>query len=216
MKSTPIIFSGPMVRAILAGRKTQTRRIVRNQPFESEHRKGEWLRSCGRNTWASNLRCEETYKHGSSIILGSREYFEPFEDWMMEVCPYGVGDELWARESIVWSAGEKLHRYAADNAVVPDLGSLKPRSCPSIHMPRWASRITLPVTERHIEPLLNISDADGIAESAASEASFLDLWNSIHGDGASLRNPFVWALTFTVKENRVSDFAKPMTAGGTR
>ena len=134
MKSRPILFSGPMVRAILEGRKSQTRRPLKPQPI------------CGDDP-----------------------------NWIRPPCPYGEpGDRLWVRESTKeHCAGiASFARYAADNAMVRENGNClatwwysRP-TCPSIHMPRWASRITLEITDIRVERLQKISREDAIAEGA--------------------------------------------------
>ena len=190
MKERPILMSAPMVRAILAGAKTQTRRVMKGtQP---------WGMKDGRPEWA---------------IAGS----EPR-------CPYGVlGDRLWVRET--WAQNEnqlsetrmdRSYAYAADNAGrALDNGGEKPWR-PSIHMPRWASRITLEVTGVRVERLQDISEADAIAEGISFSAAFggyhtedgrhfhctdpiesyASLWDSIHGAGSWDANPFVWCVSF--------------------
>lgn len=135
MESRPIIFSGPMVRAILEGRKTQTRRPLKPQPI------------CGDDP-----------------------------NWIRPPCPYGEpGDRLWVRESTGFasdvSSGRIIGRYLADGSPVMRDGEpadwwYSRRLCPSIHMPRWASRITLEITDIRVERLQKISREDAIAEGA--------------------------------------------------
>lgn len=218
MADRPIIFSAPMVRALLAGRKTQTRRVLKTQPDTTgdPSGSGEW---------------------GAVNRYG---YWRP----AAEVRPYQVGDQLWAREAL--DLGDITRpighaTYAADGADV-DLrhsgaavwaGEYKRRFVPSIHMPRWASRLTLTVTDVRVQRLQDISNEDAIAEGIephghafsgygkhadvwmAPYDSFASLWNSIHGPkprkraGGTLpprkvgvetwdQNPWVCALTFEV------------------
>ena len=185
MKERPILFSGPMVCAILAGRKTQTRRVMKcRMPhdrivdmlrYKDADRKptGEW-------GLCSHERVISEHIH----------------------CPYGApGDRLWVREThYVQSAGYadgsgKLILYKAD-------GDAPTTWTPSIHMPRWASRITLEVTEVRIERLQNISAADSVAEGCDSCTpcdQFRALWTFIHtadGPNGWAANPWVWVVGF--------------------
>jgi len=240
MNARPILFSAPMVRAILDGRKTQTRRAVKPaelqrsddiEPYDG--RPGEWV-------------CWRGGEHHSTII-----------------CPYGIpGDRLWVREK--WRIGawdENTGRVALDYVDEPrrewleipddDDGELfntiwqqstddamavgarvdydgnyrwKPgespcRWRPSIHMPRWASRITLEITDVRVQRLQEISEDDCIAEGidrvksgpfgfrdyewldaqTGIEAwkSYASLWDSINGKRAPWSsNPWVWCITF--------------------
>jgi hypothetical protein len=179
-KERPILFSGPMVRAILAGRKTQTRRIVKNQ---------EWY----------NLKGD----YGDRLRGVDR-------------CPYGhPGERLWVRETWFCATGEPgpaLCHYQADG----DRPEFKGLWKPSIHMFRWASRITLEITGVRVERLQDISEADAIAEGIAKHSdqwidypagksaagwsdprkSFTSLWQSINGGDSWNANPWVWVVEF--------------------
>lgn len=126
-------------------------------------------------------------------------------------CPYGVaGDRLWVRETFALEsksyAGDKV-RYRADGK--PTSGAWRP----SIHMPRWASRITLEITGVRVERLQEISEADAKAEGViptgrrathkwcngedvSHRRQFADLWDSLHGKGAWEQNPWVWVVEF--------------------
>lgn len=219
-KERPILFSAPMVRAILEGRKTQTRRVVKPQPkfIHAQDGYGPLLQIVGKGVWFNN---------------------DP-----NNTCPYGqVGHGLWVRESwgvqhcFDWippseipKAAQELHReihihYTASE----DLGGLIQR--PSIHMPRWASRITLEIVNVRVERLEEIGEDDAIAEGIAPNwcgnidewdakkhgwknylknedgtecmyptSSFRSLWDSINaprGHGWAT-NPWVWAISFKV------------------
>lgn len=185
MTSRPILFSAPMVRALLAGRKTQTRRAIKPQPQPNGGRRltklAPYLCEDGRWNWVLAAT-----GHGTG---------DPF------LCPYGApGDELWVRET--WAQGLVACVYHADGTKVQ-------RWQPSIHMPRWASRITLRIEEVRIERLQDISEADAIAEGApavslhdldgasiAPSRRYRELWESINGAGSWRENPWVWAITF--------------------
>ena len=142
----PILFKDEMIRAILDGRKTQTRRIVKP------------------------CKCK-----GSLWELAPHEIAGEINRGHYRNCPYGKpGDRLWVRESTKEHCAviASFARYAADNAMVRENGNClttwwysRP-TCPSIHMPRWASRITLEITDIRVERLQKISRDDAIAEGA--------------------------------------------------
>ncbi len=201
MTDRPIIFSGLMVRALLDGRKTQTRRVLKP-------RKGEWIENG--QIWA---------------------HFDDGPDTLP--LPYRCGDRLYVRES--WAPLDALNHidcgpqalacrgfYRADENTTP--GEIS-RWRPSIHMPRWASRLTLTVTEVRAQRLQEISEADAVAEGinpspggwwsgaegqagTTPQAAYALLWNSLHGPDAWDANPWVVAVTFTV-EHRNIDTQEP-------
>ena len=186
MKERPILFSGPMVRAILEGRKTQTRRIVK------VNEAGQWVchavRSC--------LNPEESWQR----------------DVMASECPYGKPvDRLWVREAWchydLWRPGPngygRICYRASGDEPIASFSNVKPdRWRPSIHMPRWASRITLEVVSVRVERLQDISAKDAIAEgccdptSSTPKRAFEWLWKSINGPGSWEANPWVWVVEF--------------------
>ncbi len=201
MKERPILFSGPMVRAILAGRKRQTRRVLKCQPVEERSRLNV------------GTYCPTVIRRGEE-----EPGVETFGAWSDDgefavPCPFGQpGDRLWVREMwsayrchITDSARESFPSicYHADSTTAKIIDKRvwkyeaegdKAKWRPSIHMPRWASRLTLEITDVRAERLQAISDADGVAEGYDSAESFLA------GDWASpLRasNPWLWAITCT-------------------
>lgn len=157
MKERPILFSGSMVRALLDGSKTQTRRIIKVQPPAD----GFQLTTCmsttgdrreeGKHRWAK--------VDGVSIVEGGKDYF---------ACPHGYpGDRLWVRETFASSAHGPTAAvlYRADNHVRPGLGDFDGEPWrPSIFMPRAASRINLEIIGVRVERLQDCSEADAIAE----------------------------------------------------
>lgn len=228
MKDRPILFSGQMVRALLAGEKTQTRRVLAKQPQPNGgkglHPVAPYQTPSGMWTWVLAAT-----GHGNG---GGNEF----------LCPYGQpGEMLWVREcfSYGFSVDKDVERrhlitpwFWADGN--PEQGDYaKPR--PSIHMPRWASRTTLEITGVRVERLNSISEMDayheGIdvegepylaAESAksagvncppASVCAYADLWDSINGSGAWHVNPWVWVVEFKVHQKNVDYFIESMTKG---
>ena len=227
MKERPILFSAPMVRALLDGRKTQTRRVAK---FTDA---GYLKEPCGHRRWHRG------------------------DPDAVQACPFGgIGDRLWVRETwkfTGWSGdGEPWIHYRADDKQVFIDGRNIPETWgellmdvwsvlsaednfqidqkaadrkwrPSIHMPRWASRITLEVTGVRVERLQEISEDDAKAEGVepwvigdgwreyglppsveaagthplrSARDSFASLWESINGPGSWEANPFVWVIEF--------------------
>jgi hypothetical protein len=213
MKERPILFSAPMVQAILRGEKTQTRRRVamprKRDSFVLIGENGGW--------WPYQSDDGE-----SALCNDSNEH--------RYACPYGVpGDRLWVRETwrITSSTVDEaraitedimsgtavgyratyvnaLHRHGVSIADAEALCSNEIWR-PSIHMPRWASRITLEITGVRVERLQDISRGDAMGEGCpfpnmASGPSprdwFAQLWTDINGAGAWDANPWVWVIEF--------------------
>lgn len=212
MKERPILFSGPMVRAILAGRKTQTRRIMKPQPS------ADFLPEVG--CYHPTLIDRDGEMHPGPERFGAADENEDYPS------PYGrPGDRLWVRES-GWQPPPVTPRmlregadtwpaylYAADGEEEEWCREHGWQWRPSIHMPRWASRITLEITGVRVEPVWNITEADAGAEGAvqwwleserkpllASEVNargaFSQLWKSINGEASWDANPWVWVVEF--------------------
>ncbi len=201
MKEHPILFKSDMIKAILDGRKTQTRRVIKPQPHFPHMPDVYADLYDGGPEWA--------------FWMPDNRMTEP-RTWK---CPYGVpGGRLWVREkfAVMSNMGfaNKLPRsvlYAADSSTSPNL-----KFRPSIFMPRWASRITLEVLSVRIERVQDISNADILAEGiiplegnpSADDLwdafedfyarAFRDLWDSINakrGYGWD-KNPFCWVVEF--------------------
>jgi hypothetical protein len=176
MTERPILFSAPMVRAILEGRKTQTRRVVNPQP-------------------SSGVRTSVFV--GSGVEDGHGREIRP---------RYGVpGDRLWVRETWAEPSGNRpdIYRYRAD---FHDHADTRIRWRPSIHMPRAACRIGLYINAVRIERLQAITDADAIAEGIDGKTlgqpprlDYANLWNQLNekrGFGWDV-NPWVWVIDFS-------------------
>jgi hypothetical protein len=216
--SRPILFSAPMVRAILQGTKTQTRRLASKDIGEAiEFLGGSCDETAPVSTdafsmeWAESLDDDGRTVRAQWCIWGA-EY--PEEGCLPIGNGYGnVGDELWVRETWAWPVEEEVI-YRADpqaEALVarwrknPNFPQVKWN--PSIFMPRQHSRITLRLTGVRIERLQDIDEAGAKAEGAEPMASpgaptrhvaaYRNLWGHLHGGDASwLKNPWVWVLTF--------------------
>lgn len=215
MKERPILFSAPMVRAILDGRKTMTRRVIKKQPLDI-------LPMNVPNQWCALDEWGEDGNKGS-----------------IRACRFGVpGDQLWVRETfgIFDRAGnERAIAYKADGDDGPatwvevpkdkyfkdDYFPADERWRPSIHMPRWASRITLEITDVRVERVQEITEKDSALEGTLEcdglfdEAeycrltkemgdamgdltpAFRQLWDSINGKTHPWEsNPWVWVISF--------------------
>lgn len=197
MKERPILFNAEMVKAILSGRKTQTRRVVKFP-----------LRDV-------NMGCE----------LSGNELAGEVKAGDYRNCPLGQpGDQLWVREAIfpaplemqsepprktLWNIayrdGQQLVKLAPA-AYNPTIYNYE-RWTPSIHMPRWASRIDLLITSVRVERLNSLTNADAKAEGYPAEREidggstdpwlwFRDLWDGIYPDNTFKVNPWVWVIEF--------------------
>lgn len=196
MKDHPIIFSRPMVLALLAGRKTQTRRLLY---IEKKVRHG-----------IPPMTGEFLIEHRPPTSTAFDTYFA-LSGWQ-RVKP---GDRLWVREN--WRADDfdkddpdrTIYQADAPAGVLAETkGIIKWRPC--IHLPRTRSRLTLTVTETKIERLQAISHDDAVAEgvgifpiSMSAQKTFSKLWQSLHGPQSWEANPEVVALTFTVHERNI-------------
>ena len=239
MKERGMIFNAEMVRAILDGRKTQTRRIVSDRHLNFID-VGSQIGEC------YPLECGIDHEN-------SQSYYR-------EHCPFGKpGDRIWVRETwsdvnldgapaVAYRADDEVYDLMEDESLLDEGGSfnyLDPRVCkyqfaawhsdlisgiegnwrPSIHMPRWASRITLEITDVRVERLNGISETDAEAEGINMEALFDSqdcydciadhnmtgrptakgalkyLWESIYGEENWQANPWVWVIEFKVVPN---------------
>ena len=217
MKEHPILFSGPMIQAILDGRKTQTRRVVKPQPLE----------------------------YMPVTDTGRQYVLKPVRDLGSDVrCPYHKGQNLWVRETFYPFDGQNgkdtVYKADTDDGYFSPCESLtggypdycrsgcescvadrwKPKWKPSIHMPRWASRITMEAVNVRVERLRDISEEDALAEgfdvvgwtptfnnpdnvngdeSSPPSTVFMHYWDTLNakrGYGWDV-NPWVWVIEFT-------------------
>ncbi len=223
VKERPILFSGPMVRALLGGRKTQTRRVVKPMPKWAER-----FPICNPDGMAAGHQI--WWWNGQHDRVG-----------VAQDCPYGQpGDRLWVRESgleqmraplfklfahdagpnTFWTDSDGGRYGASYSETVGREGLLRSggwKVRPSIHMPRWACRLVLEITDVRVERLLDCSDADARAEGLQwvmpgmwsvdrtlpiigddARQVYFELWDHINGAGAAEANPWVWAVSFRV------------------
>lgn len=191
MNERPIPFTGPMVRAILEGTKTQTRRLKGLKEVNSDP--SAWTWDGEKFSGLNDTSCKTI--------------------WPGE-CPYGIpGDQLWVREGVITCASiPQIVGYVADGCKRTEEWE-KFRN--SRFMPRWASRITLEITDVRVQRLQEISEKDAMAEGVIPRASdgcayfgaFRDLWDSLNAKRGFSResNSWVWAITFKrIQKNEVS------------
>ncbi|EQA1666853.1 hypothetical protein D9I27_19670 [Escherichia coli] len=229
MTERGMIFNGEMVRAILDGQKTQTRRIMQVQPDTPEFGLRRIIESSIANEIGMYFWSQEDAR---GIKARSKQFFCPFGD---------VGDRIWVRETFQGPLfdfeqmeayqydSSKFKRpefcvYKADGKPAPEFFDADENlhCCwrPSIHMPRWASRILLEITDVRVERLNSISETDAEAEGIDMEAlfdsqdcydciaghnmtgrptatgAFKYLWESIYGSDSWQTNPWVWVIEF--------------------
>lgn len=206
VKERPILFSGPMVRAILAGNKRQTRRVLKPQYDGDSLCAPEWF----------SPAIED--KHGmltdGTPIFGT---YDKYGEYGIR-CPYGgPGDRLWVRETwtrdhaefypylpIAYRADGGFEYERTDGKVYsPELRAWFPfKWRPAIFMPRSESRITLEIVRVGIERLNAISEQDILREGMCGggppgrRKSFIDLWEKLNGAGSWDSNPWVWVIEF--------------------
>ncbi|PLC78292.1 ASCH domain-containing protein [Klebsiella variicola] len=229
MKERRMIFNGEMVRAILDGRKTQTRREVKlNLDIASLATTYDWATSLAANHY-QGLTEEQIQQKAESlrgvihpVILGNGQM-------VSIICPHGKpGDRIWVRETFAAlepGSYEQVKpqeghcqdlRYAATDRLAKSDADIRGyKWVPSIHMPRWASRILLEITDVRVERLNAISQEDAQAEGmeltgwrptysdpdSGGEAStpydnFAQLWESIYGEESWKANGWVWVIEF--------------------
>ena len=226
MTDKPILFSGPMIRALLAGRKTQTRRLLtkNNTLFDG----GKWPNYLHENqfhwdrAWIDNgpSPAGNAGPYLKLPVINGAMVDGSEDETVHRIYPkMQVRDRLWVRECIDKVSEQGAVFYRADDDAENPHGSDGLGWRPSIHMPRWASRLTLIVTDVRVQRLKDISEADAVAEGVnpcmesadcpngahgvccgCSDpiAAYATLWESLHGAESHKANPWVIATSFTV------------------
>lgn len=205
MTDRPIIFSAPMVRALLDGRKTQTRRIVKDRGALPEFCGGRY----DNKNDPTNYGWQD-YERGEWITL---DMFRRYR-----FVPYSHGDRLWVKETFTKTQhGTAVYRADATDETGQRWHSIavgdpnrEVKWTSPIFMPRTKSRLTLIVTDVRVQRLQEISHHDAVSEGvqpngmgATPVDQFADLWNSIHGPDAWDANPWVAAISFTVHRGNI-------------
>lgn len=189
-KERPILFSGPMIRALMKGRKTQTRRIVKPQP-EFRGSQDSWFWKGGPALRKATYGAD--YVHTDRCAL---------ERAMVAISPFQAGQLLWVKETFGFNGNQ------ADDVVYRATANLHDPIpwTPAIFMPRKYSRITLEIVSVRVERLQEISEADAMAEGVTllgttrweteGRDAYHTLWESINGNGSWEINPWIWRLEF--------------------
>lgn len=227
MRERPILLNADMVRAVLNGSKTQTRRIIQSAAKNMQAR--------GHEVITHRAPGDKWY---GDYVYSMRDRSGVWQDFTNEQflakCPFGQpGDRLWVRETfrvhsratdvatLVYKASQR-QSWTQQTHRVPVSVCNKPavieKWTPSIHMPRWASRITLEITGVRVERSQDITEQDSAAEGvppagdllpeypdtyltpkgdfATAKVAFQRLWESIYGEDSWQANPWVWVIEF--------------------
>lgn len=184
MKERPILFSAPMVRALLDGKKTQTRRIIKPQPIDGH----SLAANCPYGRPGDRLWVKETWRSAATLD---------------DSTPVEIGLKL-------FKAGHHLPHAPIEYQADRSRRHWEPGSLPQetgrarspIHMPRWASRLQLEIVAARVERLQDISEADAVAEGMQPTGgrpaveSYRELFEAINGAGAWEANPWIWVVEF--------------------
>lgn len=252
MTDRPILFSAPMIRALLAGTKTQTRRqLSRSWSVLGEswrHKSAPWegldfdraiardkntlaMALCGADAWP-DPHLDVPFLHPDDAASGGK--WEDDELWYRVRPPFEVGERLWVKETWrTWRDHDAVKPVDLPQFNAPVFYEADRDNCDrhgkvrvSIHMPRWASRLTLTVTDVRVERLQDISERDAIAEGCAPLSHpmgrtdllwheigpdqwqapsrwYRHLWDSINGKGAWNTNPWVVAVSFQMRVGNI-------------
>lgn len=212
VKERPILFSGPMVRALLAGTKTQTRRVVKGEALR-------WLESgltpefvasaenglCPYGYEGQLLWVRETFGIGEDLGEGREAWMEMGDRFILYAAGGGTDEDYCVpRDYEVARNAREDHHFRNTAEHWRSFGPM-----PSIHMPRWASRLTLEITYVRVERLQDITEADAAAEGSqepslvpivgacwSERGAYAKLWEHINGAGSWAANPWVWVVSF--------------------
>lgn len=233
MTDRPILFSASMVAALLAGRKTETRRLFKPRGFEF------YTHPVSGDSYSQFRPYRDgTWDHSRIVGGGPMQAFG-WGEGLYSYLPYAPGDRLWVKETYRFEArwddckpsevrkGSPVYQEAAPYEAMPECAGI----CrPSIFMPRWASRLTLTVTDVRVERLQDCSEEDAIAEGIELRApadgefpalyglpdpngisaptavhAYATLWGQINTDPGKrwADNPWIVAVSFTVEQRNI-------------
>ena len=216
MKARPILMSTPMVQALLAGNKTQTRRLFKDKVSAD----------CARFVQVDADRPDLWRQWWHSLPEADNHPCEGHKAWT-HMCPYGgIGDVLWVKEALVAGPYESEGRYIADGSPACDAWPWQRKMLPSMFMPKGLNRLTLELTGVRIERLWDCPEVDALAEGITTDLPMFNsseyeargmngnvyreqyqkLWESINGAGSWETNPWVWCLSFNVHRRNVRDY----------
>ena len=227
MSDKPILFSGPMMNALRAGKKTQTRRVLNPQPepWKDFYQEG----GCQTTDWhfETGMKTEDGAHHRFGLWMHCQ-----FHESRWQRLPYAPGDRLWCREAwrapIIWDGTKPRDMpptlEIGDEADGQFPGWASNRVFPGMFMPRWASRAFVTVTDVRVQRIQQISEADAIAEGivptwpdgvplihdgsgGVCREAYFALWNRLHGDHADFADPWVAAYSFTVTLRNIDEAA---------
>lgn len=201
MKSTSILFSPPMVRAILSGTKTQTRRVIKPAPRNDQ---------IFPRDWSAVVRYNEFAIYGDGLSWSAMREDGRLHDYR---CPFGTtGDRLWVKEAIRRGLDGTSYYDADQTDTGADAWPWKLNYLPSMFCPQGLSRIALEIVRIRVERLNEISEDDARAEGAfatlppddsvrigavgTNTEGYRQIWESINGTGSWAANPLVWVLDF--------------------
>lgn len=204
MKVRPMIFNTEMINALLSGKKTVTRRPVKPQPTDSGN---------GYMWWPSNIL-------QTMVNIDKMKGDLYWDGFASDMCPIAsVGDLIYVRETMDINQYLDMYYLADDGLVDGDIPEdwyyREPEyvgRVPSIHMPRWASRLTLRITNISIERIQDITPQQALLEGIKHQsmncpiAEFGQLWNSIYNDW--YENPYVWVIEFEVIHQNIDTYLK--------
>jgi len=189
MEERPILFSPQMVNAILDGKKTMTRRIIKSKTGLFEINSANYEHDAAHYYHCRTVTLLDDNEKGIGTLF----------------CPYGrIGDILWVRETyrIINHSGTGSKFFYKADACQQDLKDKTIKWKPSIFMPKYASRIRLRITDIKVERLRDIYEGDAYKEGVrplqnqSAIGTFYELWQQINGDGSWEENPWVWVISF--------------------
>ncbi len=200
MNVKPILFSAPMISALLDGRKTQTRRVVKLS---------NWMIKAAmtfEGAWIDSGFGDDNYMKIKGDDDTAHRLF----------CPYGQkGDLLWVRENFAYLGNEDDIPIEPRKILYTATDDYEGVTKPSIFMPRHASRLTLKINNVRVEHLQSITYIDakneGVSYIKGDEDPrdlYKDLWQSINGEGSWDLNPWVWVIEFEVIQQNVDEYLR--------